>query len=147
MDDSDDSEDDLTDDDGDDEAEFHQQRQQDSDNESNSSKKKISPEARFTRRFTQFYDLLGCYFPVLLRLRELVKLNAISRILKQVHRGLEKQKRELTPPRGTVREILVDIRHKITYPICTESKVSVEFIFLQFIFDEIFCVEFFFLIV
>lgn len=114
MDDSDDSEDDLDDDDSDEEA----------DNASDSPKKKISAEARFTRRLTQYYDLIGCHFPVLLRLRELAKLNAISTILKGVYRSLEEKKETLTPPIDAVEKVLKDLKRQITYPICTESKVS-----------------------
>lgn len=86
-------------------------------------KKKISAEAQFTRRLTQYYDLIGCYFPVLLRLRELVKLSAISMILKNTYRALEEMKKNVAVPRNDIQNMLESIRRQITYPIYTESKV------------------------
>lgn len=117
VDDSDDSEDDLSDDDSNEDTDSH--------------RKKISAEARFTRRFTQYYDLIGCHFPVLLRLRELAKLNAISAILRSIYNSLEEKKSQLTPPRDAVQNILEDLRRAVTYPICTASKVRVVFIFFN----------------
>lgn len=128
MDDLDDSEDDLTDDDSEEESE----------NESSSPRKKISAEARFARRFTQFYDLIGCHFPVLLRLRELAKLNAILAILKSIYQSLKEKKQQLTPPRDTVRKVLEDVKREITYPICTQSNVSGHFKFIFHLFIDIF---------
>lgn len=113
MDDFDDSEDELTDD-----------SEDESDNELSTPKNKISSEARFTRRLTQYYDLIGCYFPVLLRLRELAKLSAISMILKNTHHTLEEEKKKTTVARKDIENMLENIRHQITYPICTENKVS-----------------------
>lgn len=118
MDDFDDSEGELSDDSDD-----------GSDEELSPPRKKISPEARFTRRLSQFYDLIGCYFPVLLRLRELAKLSAISMILKHTYDALEESKKQVTvPPKNEVRCLLESIRSQITYPICTESKVSINHI-------------------
>lgn len=116
MDDSDDSEDELTDD-SDDESE----------KELSSPKKKISAEARFTRRLTQYYDLIGCYFPVLLRLRELAKLSTIYMILKNTYDTLEESKKQLTPrdSHNDVQSMLENTRRQITYPICTDAKVSI----------------------
>lgn len=114
VDDFDDSEDELTDD-----------SEDESDKEINRSKKKISAAARFARRLTQYYDLIGSIFPVLLRLRELAKLSAISTILKNIYIKLEESKTEVTVPRNDVNRMLDDIRSQITYPICTESKVSI----------------------
>lgn len=114
VDDSDTSEDELTDESDD-----------ESDIEPNSSKKKISTEARFTRRLTQYYDLIGCYFPVLLRLRELAKLSVISMILKNTHHALEETKNKFVVPRNDVQNILEHYRRQIIYPVCTESRVSI----------------------
>lgn len=115
MDDLDDSEDEISDDDSEDET----------DKELSSSKKKISSEAQFTRRLTQYYDLIGCYFPVLLRLRELAKLSAISIILKNTYNALEEGKKNVIVPRNDSRNMLENIRRQINYPICTESKVNI----------------------
>lgn len=133
MDDSDDSEGDLTDEDSEYETDAESNESEgdltggDSEDESNNEpilpKKKISAEARFARRFTEYYDLIGCYFPVLLRLRELAKLNAISEILRDIYRSSEEKKQKLIPLRDAVRKMLEDVRREITYPICTESKV------------------------
>ncbi|CAF1228750.1 unnamed protein product, partial [Didymodactylos carnosus] len=41
-----------------------------------------SAEAQFSRVFTKYYDEIGEYFPELLRLKELVKLNFLSRIIR-----------------------------------------------------------------
>lgn len=117
VDDFDDSEDELSDD-----------SENGSDEELIPPRKKISPEARFTRRLSQFYDLIGCYFPVLLRLRELAKLSAISMILKNTYHSLEASKKQTTVSRNEVRCSLESIRSQITYPICTESKVSINHI-------------------
>lgn len=40
-----------------------------------------SAEAQFARIFTKYYDVIGEYFPELLRLKELLKLNILSRII------------------------------------------------------------------
>lgn len=114
MDDFDDSEDELTDDSDD-----------ESDEGLNQTEKKISAEAKFARRFTQYYDLMGCYFPVLLRLRELAKLSAICMILKNTYQTLEDAKKQVTVTQTEVQKILENIRRQITYPICTESKVRI----------------------
>lgn len=129
VDDFDDSEDELTDDSDD-----------ESDKELNPPKKKISAEARFTRRLTQYYDLIGCYFPVLLRLRELAKLSAISAILRNTYDALEESKKEVTVPRNDIESMLESVRRQITYPICTESKVSI--IQFQFSIDKRCCIAF-----
>ena len=53
----------------------------DSDFDSNNrcrTNEKLSPEKRFAMNFTKYYDEIGFYFPILLRLRELLKLSAIS---------------------------------------------------------------------
>lgn len=118
VDDFDDSEDELTDDSADESDE-----EIESDDEPNEPSKKISDEARFARRLTQFYDLIGCHFPVLLRLRELAKLSAISMILKSNYNTLEEAKKQLTVTQSEVEDILGNIRRQITFPICTESKV------------------------
>lgn len=133
MDDFDDSEDDLDDseddfddseDDFDDsEDELSDDGDDDSDAELSPPKKKISAETRFTRRFTQYYDLIGCYFPVLLRLRELAKLSAISMLLKRTYRALEELKKQVSAPRNDIQNMLDDIGRQLTP--CTESKVSV----------------------
>lgn len=114
VDDFDESEDELTDD-------------SDTDTELSPPAKKISAEARFTRRLTQYYDLIGCYFPVLLRLRELAKLSAVYAILKNTYNALEESKKQLTPmdSHNDVQNMLENIKSQITYPICTESKVSI----------------------
>lgn len=115
MDDFDDSEDELTDDSEDESGQGKMSQ----------SKQKISPEARFVRRLTQYYDLIGCYFPVLLRLRELAKLSAISMILKNTYNHLEETKKQLTVPRDGINSMLENIKRQITYPICTASMVSI----------------------
>lgn len=125
VDDSDDSEDDLTDEDSEDEGKA----------ESDSPRKKISPEARFARRFTQYYDLIGCHFPVLLRLRELAKLNVISTILRSFYDRLEEEKSKLPQFCAAVRKMLNGLRRRITFPICTPSKVSVAFNRSVFVFN------------
>lgn len=114
VDDFDNSEDELTDD-----------SENESDEELNQSKKKISSEAKFARRFTQYYDLMGCYFPVLLRLRELAKLSAIAMLLKNTYHALEEAKEQVTVTRTEVQDMLENIRRQIDYPVCTETKVSV----------------------
>ncbi|CAF1429829.1 unnamed protein product [Adineta ricciae] len=42
-----------------------------------------SPEAEFARTFTKYYDDIGEYFPELLRLKELLKLGALSLFLQE----------------------------------------------------------------
>lgn len=116
VDDSDDSEDDLTDDSGEEEDEC---------DEEIPPRQKISAEAQFARRLTQYYDLIGCHFPVLLRIRELAKLNAISKMLQGTYHMLEEKKRELTISRDKIHDLLVSIRREITYPVCTEDRVSI----------------------
>lgn len=139
VDDSDDREDDFTDEGS--EGESDNDLEDESNNEPVLPKKKISAEARFTRRFTEYYDLIGVHFPVLLRLRELAKLSAISKILRDISRSSEVEKQLLIRLRDSVRKTLTDLGRVITYPICTESKVKALLIFLQSnkLFSHLYC--------
>lgn len=159
MDDSDDSEGDLTDEDSEDElvddsddseayrtdegseGETDNDLEDESNNEPVLPKKKISAEARFTRRFTEYYDVIGVHFPVLLRLRELAKLSAISQILRDISRSSGEKKQRLILLRDSVRKKLTDLERVITYPICTESKVKSLLILLHSnkLFSHLYC--------
>ena len=85
---------------------------------------KISAEKRFADNFTQNYDKIGKYFPIFLRLRELLKLNAILSILRNIHKNHEKVKQTLEADPDQIKNILRELRSQATYPINTETRVS-----------------------
>lgn len=88
-------------------------------------KKRITAETEFANAFTECYDEVGYYFPILLRLRELLKLSTAYAILSGINDSFEEAKDSLTgklTQRFT--ENLIQMREKITYPQNTSSNVN-----------------------
>ena len=83
-----------------------------------------SPEAEFARVFTDNYDEIGRYFPELLRLKELLKLGAISYHIQNLYLGLEDAKQNIEIDRQEIVDYLIGIEDKVTYPIDTSDKLD-----------------------
>ena len=84
----------------------------------------ISPEKKFAENFTENYDKIGKYFPIFLRLRELLKLSAILGILRGVYESMEEAKKTIEIDSDKIRTMLRGIRSQIKYPINTNDKVE-----------------------
>lgn len=88
-------------------------------------KKRITAETQFANDFTEVYDDVGRYFPVLLRLRELLKLLAVHGILNSHYESLETAKENL---RSTLTErfgkMFTELRPKVPYPQNASNNVN-----------------------
>lgn len=94
-------------------------------NKKKPKKKRITAETEFANDFTECYDEVGNYFPILLRLRELMKLQSVFRILNNIFDSLETAKKELRMNLTTrYKEIFGDMRKKIPYPQNNSSNVN-----------------------
>lgn len=78
---------------------------------------RISPEQLFADKFTEHYDEIGEYFPVLLRLKELLKMSAITTILRHRYSIIEGSKMTDKNEYERVDSLLKDIRNDIGYPV------------------------------
>ena len=88
-------------------------------------KKRITAETEFANDFTECYDEVGYYFPILLRLRELMKLLSVYQILRNIFDGLETAKKELRATLTTrYRKVFREMRKKIPYPRNNSSNVN-----------------------
>ena len=82
---------------------------------------KDTPEAKFAKTLTDNYDRIAKRFPVLARLKPLLKLSATSLFLRNIYKGLE-QSIKKDPS-----SLLNDIRNKIDeYPMNTNPNVEYE---------------------
>jgi hypothetical protein len=86
--------------------------------------KKISPEKQFAKDFTENYEEIGKYFPVLLRLRELLKLGAVSTILRLICRNKKDAIKKLQTDKKPIQDVLRKLRREVKYPVNTNSKVN-----------------------
>jgi uncharacterized membrane protein YgcG len=93
-------------------------------NKSDKEKKKMSPEKKFAKNFSRFYEEIGLYYPVFLRLRELLKLGAISLILKSIYMSLKSSIENVVVETEPIRRVLRELRGQIEYPLNTNSKVN-----------------------
>lgn len=83
--------------------------------------KKISPEKKFAMNFSKYYHEIGHYFPIFLRLRELVKLGAISIFINNIAK-IEKER--LQDRRNRMFEMFEKLLNQIEWPINTEQNVE-----------------------
>ncbi|XP_065663108.1 uncharacterized protein LOC136085713 [Hydra vulgaris] len=89
-------------------------------------KKEPSPEKQFTNEFTKHYDEISTHFQVFARLKELLKLAAITEILKSVANSFYKARSELKVDIKPVIPILDELQSKFRehYPRNTSSNRS-----------------------
>ena len=88
-------------------------------------KKRITAETEFANDFTECYNEVGRYFPILLRLRELMKLLSVYRILSNIFDSLETAKKELNVTLTTrYKKMFGEVRKQISYPQNNSSNVN-----------------------
>lgn len=75
-----------------------------------------SAEAKFANLMTEEYDTLGKSFPEFARLRELVKLQAMSLLAQNLYRNIKEQSKTINAPRDKIESHLIKIRKNIDYP-------------------------------
>lgn len=83
-----------------------------------------SPEAKFARFITKNYPRLVKCFPILERLQELTKINALSNLSKGVYDSMKASAKSFTIPLEKLDEILTDLNKQISYPQATDSNVE-----------------------
>ena len=83
-----------------------------------------TPEAKFAKEFTKYYDDIGYYFPELLRLKELLKLSALYTIIQSQHTNYKNAQNNIKIDSSIIRKSLIDMRKEFTYPIYTNDKVE-----------------------
>ncbi|XP_054152507.1 uncharacterized protein LOC128951282 [Oppia nitens] len=93
-------------------------------NNNNNNNNQITHEEQYAKQFSKHYNEIGKHFPIYRRLGELLKLSAVSLILKSVYRERELAKQTIHVDSGRVRQLLGEMRPKFAYPINTESKVN-----------------------
>jgi hypothetical protein len=112
----------LVDDEDDEDTDLEEEY--DGDGNDKERKKKTSSEKQFAKDFTENYEEIGKCFPVLLRLRELLKLGAVSTILRSIWRNKQDAIKKLQTDKKPITDVLRKIRRKVKYPVNTNSKVN-----------------------
>lgn len=75
-----------------------------------------SPEAKFAKLMSDKYDILGDYFPELARLKQLVKLQAMSNIARNIYENRKIQIANFHVPKDDIQKDLNYICQQIDYP-------------------------------
>lgn len=75
-----------------------------------------SPEAEFARSFTKHYEEIGKYFPELLRLKELLKLGALSVCIQSTYKNLTETIKNIEADTNAIRDSLNQIKNQMIYP-------------------------------
>jgi hypothetical protein len=120
----DDENDEDEEDEDEDKEEEEEEEKERSGYEGDKEKKKICPEKMFVKNFSRFYEEIGDYFPVFLRLRELLKLGTILLILREIYKNIESVKKNIVIDTEPIRSVLRELRTTIEYPLNTNSKVN-----------------------
>ncbi len=85
-----------------------------------------SRAAKFSKLITKEFDNLSKSFPVLARLKELVKLQVLSKIAKNIHASVKDQLENVHVPKSKIREILQELRNQFVYPLSNSVNEKVE---------------------
>lgn len=82
-----------------------------------------SPEAVFARNFTKHYDQIAEQLPVFARLKELCKLQAVLRIIKQLNESftMKISEQSIDTETDQIISVLTQIRSQIDYPVITQA--------------------------
>lgn len=85
---------------------------------------KNSPEAQFAAFLTENYDVLGKYFPELARLKEMVKLQALSTFAQSVHASVQEEIAAIDTTESKMKSHLIQSRYSIDYPKATPERIE-----------------------